>query len=121
MERLVERMMSRLGDDACERIGGSQAVVDQARRIAHGRFRRRLVAAITSQMDRLADLMRTMAVVWPELELETPENITEAVWTVTITPGAYLRAMGNVFWSAIRHPLSQTTIELKTGRVLHHT
>ena len=121
VDRLAERMMSRLGNDACDHIGGSQALVDQARRITYGRLRRRFVAAVTSQMDRLADLMRTIAVVWPELELETPENITKAVWTVTITPGAYLRAMGNVFWSAIRHPFSETTIELKTGRVLYHT
>lgn len=38
-----------------------------------------------------------------------------------IAPLAYLRAMGNLFWSAIRHPLSNTTIDLSTGRVLYRT
>ena len=38
--------------------------------------------------------------------------------TIQITSLAYLRAMGNLFWSAIRHPLSDTTIDLSTGHVL---
>lgn len=62
--------------------------------------------------------MRTMAVVWEEVELETPDEIFEVVWTITISPGAYLRSMWNLFWSSIRHPLSETTIELRTGRIL---
>jgi hypothetical protein len=32
---------------------------------------------------------------------------------------AYLRSMWNLFWSAIRHPFSETTIDLSTGRVLY--
>jgi hypothetical protein len=51
--------------------------------------------------------------------VELPEPIGEAVCTVRIPPLAYLRAMGNLFWSAIRHPLSETTIDLSTGRVLY--
>ncbi len=31
---------------------------------------------------------------------------------------AYLRAMANLYWSCLRHPLSETTIDLGTGRVL---
>jgi hypothetical protein len=33
---------------------------------------------------------------------------------------AYLRTMWNLFWSCILHPLSETTIDLSTGRVLYH-
>lgn len=40
---------------------------------------------------------------------------------VRVPPLAYLRAMANLFWSAIRHPLSETTIDLSTGRVLYRT
>ena len=31
---------------------------------------------------------------------------------------AYLRAMANLYWSCVRHPLSETTIDLSTGRIL---
>ena len=48
-----------------------------------------------------------------------PESRSEAVETIRIPPFAYLRAMGNLFWSSIRHPLSETTIDLSTGRVLY--
>lgn len=33
---------------------------------------------------------------------------------------AYLRTMWNLFWSCILHPLSETAIDLSTGRVLYH-
>src|SRR5262249_17884970 len=72
----------------------------------------------TAPIGRLADLMRTMAVMWEELELETPDEIYDTGWTIRIAPLAYLRAMWTLFWSAVRHPLSDTIIELKTGRVL---
>jgi hypothetical protein len=40
---------------------------------------------------------------------------------IRISPRAYLLAMWNLFWSAIRHPFSETTIDLSTGRVLYRT
>lgn len=76
----------------------------------------RNVAEVT---DRTAELMRTMLVAWPELEL--PEGIRDTVLTVRIPPLAYLRAMFNLFWSAVRHPRSETTIDLSTGRVLYRS
>ena len=82
------------------------------------RYHTSFISGVTRHAERLAELMRTIAVVWEELELETPEEIYEAVWTIRISPLAYLRAMWNLFWSSIRHPLSTTVIELKTGRVL---
>ena len=103
---------------ACERMTAYRSLVADAREQARGRFRRRFLAAVALRMDRLAELMRTMAVVWQELELDTADDLFEAVWTFRIPPLAYLRAMWNLFWSSILHPLSETTIELKTGRVL---
>ena len=38
--------------------------------------------------------------------------------TIHIPSIAYFRAMGNLFWSAIRHPLLDTTIDLSTGRTV---
>jgi hypothetical protein len=80
--------------------------------------RRELVRQTLRRTERLVDLLRTMAVVWEELDLETPDDIREVVWTIRISPLAYLRAMWNLFWSSTRHPFSETVIELKTGRVL---
>ncbi len=37
---------------------------------------------------------------------------------VYISPGAYLRSMLAIAWSAFRHPFSTTTIDLTTGEVL---
>jgi hypothetical protein len=70
---------------------------------------------------RLADLMRVVLMSHPEWNLEVPDALTDRIWTVRIPPLAYLRAMWNLFWSAIRHPLSETTIDLSTGRVLYRT
>jgi hypothetical protein len=75
----------------------------------------------TILLDRLAEIARAVLVSRPELALSVPTDLEEVVWTVRISPLAYLRAMGNLFWSAIRHPLSETTIDLSTGRVLYRT
>ncbi|MBN9121798.1 MAG: hypothetical protein J0I06_22100 [Planctomycetes bacterium] len=103
---------------ACDRMSAYQSLINDARTNARGQFRRRFIAAVTLRMERLVELMRTMVVVWQELELETPDAIYEAVWTIRIPVVAQLRAMWNLFWSSILHPRSETTIELKTGRVL---
>lgn len=50
-----------------------------------------------------------------------PEPPDDAGTTVRIPPLAYLRAMANLFWSCLRHPLSEATIDLSTGRVLYRS
>ncbi|HEY1191977.1 MAG TPA: hypothetical protein VGE74_30385, partial [Gemmata sp.] len=57
----------------------------------------------------------------PDLGLALPADLEPTVWAVRIPPLAHLRAMFNLFWSAIRHPFSETTIDLSTGRVLYRT
>jgi hypothetical protein len=37
---------------------------------------------------------------------------------VKITPLAYLRSMWLILWSAFRHPLTTTVIDLETGRIV---
>jgi hypothetical protein len=66
-----------------------------------------------------AEPLRVLAIAWPELELRVPDDLAVFVWTVRIPRWAYLRAMLNLFLSAIRHPMSETTIDLSTGRVLY--
>lgn len=67
----------------------------------------------------VAKSVRTLAVVWTESVGEVPEDIAGEVWKVRRTPLAVLRTMWNLFWSAVRHPLSDTTIDLESGRVLY--
>jgi hypothetical protein len=70
---------------------------------------------------RHVELARTVLIGRPELGLTTPPDLERLFWSVRISPRAYLRAMWNLFWSAVRHPLSDTTIDLSTGRVLYRT
>lgn len=82
---------------------------------------RAAVAVLHTQRERLRELMQTVIVTRPEWNLTIPSELESEVWTVRISPRAYLRAVANLFWSAIRHPLSETTIDLSTGRVLYRT
>jgi len=70
-------------------------------------------------LGQIIELVRVVILSKPEWNLKLPTDLEEIVWTVRISPLAYLRAMCNMFWSAIRHPLSSTTIDLTTGRVLY--
>jgi hypothetical protein len=108
----------KLWDLLCDEVLTNQRWLASASFWPRGAARTIVVNASVRHGDRLTALMRTIAVVWDELELTTPDDIFEDVWTVRISPLAYIRAMWNLFWSAIRHPLSETTIELHTGRVL---
>ena len=72
-------------------------------------------------VERVAGYIRTLVVTWPELAPRIPTEIADVVRTVRVTPGSYLRAMWNLFWSGIRHPWRETTIDLKTGRVLYRS
>ena len=78
-------------------------------------------SGLTRQADRLVELMRVLATTWPDMVPEMSEEQRTMAWTVLVPPPAYLRAMWNLFWSAIRYPLSETTIDLSTGRVLYRT
>lgn len=106
---------------ACERMWEYLFALDDIREAPHGRFRTLLLQELGARAAHLAEFMRTMTVAWEEPKLITPPELYEAIWTVRIPPLAYLRAMWNLFWSAIRHPLSDTTIDLSTGRVLYRS
>lgn len=80
-----------------------------------------LVEAANTVLEQTIDLARTILISRTDWNLTLPDDLEEIVWTVRISPLAYLRAMANLFWSAIRHPLSETTIDLSTGRVLYRT
>jgi hypothetical protein len=81
-----------------------------------------IVAELETLTDRVRALLRYAVVAGTEWrEAAVPDHLAAEVWTVRISPFAYLRAMWNLFWSAIRHPLSETTIDLSTGRVLYRT
>lgn len=67
------------------------------------------------------DRTRLMLVEYPEFVDRVPADLEDVLLTVRISPLAYLRSMWSLFWSAIRHPLSNTTIDLSTGRVLYRT
>ena len=77
--------------------------------------------ALRAYRSELRDLMRLVLVARPEWNLAVPEELEAELWTYHISPLAYLRAMWNLFWSAVRHPFSDTTIDLSTGRVLYRT
>lgn len=83
------------------------------------RLRRAFAAGLDESAERARDLIRYLAISAPELDLTVPDHLARNVWTVRIPPLAYLRAMWSLWWSAIRHPLSETTIDLSTGRVLY--
>lgn len=76
---------------------------------------------IDGAVEQMVRLLRIGVVYYPAtLELLSPE--TRKVVRTFHTPwGSYLRSMWNLFWSAIRHPLSETTIDLSTGRVRYRT
>ena len=71
--------------------------------------------------DGIVDLVRTLVVAHPDWELPITGSLSDALWKLRISPWSNLRAMANLFWSAIRHPLSNTTIDLSTGRVAYRS
>lgn len=65
--------------------------------------------------------VKIVLVYFPEFAGVLAPEYRELVSTVRIPWWAYLRSLWNLFWTAIRHPLSETTIDLSTGRVLYRT
>ncbi len=82
---------------------------------------RAMSRVVETVLDQVTDLARTVLLSKPEWNLRLPEDLEHVVWTIRIPPLAYLRACFNLFWSALRHPLSETTIDLSTGHVLYRT
>jgi hypothetical protein len=78
-------------------------------------------ARITRLATRITDLLMVMAVTWPDCTSEPTDEVGDVMLAIRIPARAYLWAMANLFWSALRHPLSETTIDLSTGRVLYRT
>jgi hypothetical protein len=66
-------------------------------------------------------VMRTWILYRPEVLACLSPTVHAAVSDFRIPWWANLRSMWNIFWSAIRHPFSETTIDLSTGRVLYRT
>ncbi|MBY0458973.1 MAG: hypothetical protein K2V38_16675 [Gemmataceae bacterium] len=91
--------------------------------VPHGPFEaeaRDILGELKSLTERVRELLRLMLVARGATAVdELPADVVSGVLTVRITPLAYLRAMWNLFWSAIRYPFSETTIDLSTGRVLY--
>jgi len=85
------------------------------------RLARQFVARAEATVDRLVELVRAVLVSRPDVVLPLSPRAERRVFTVRVSPVAYLRAMWNLFWSAIRHPFSETTIDLSTGRVLYRS
>lgn len=101
--------------DSCGLTGGvSLAQRPAARRHA-------LRSAMDAKRRELIELLRTLQIGHADKELSLPDDLRLVVWTVRIPWWAYLRSMWTMYWSAILHPLSETTIELSTGRVLYRT
>lgn len=79
------------------------------------------IGRLADEIEQLIDLIRYVQIVRPDWGLDVPDDLAELVWTVRVSPQAYLRTMWSLFWSAIRHPLSDTTIDVSTGKVLYRT
>lgn len=77
--------------------------------------------SIHRDTDRIKEMVRLFVLTWPDLASRLSPEQLETVFAFRIPWWAYLRAMWNLLWSCIRHPLSETTIDLSTGRVLYHT
>lgn len=117
-------VVSTLWDFYCFLLGDLSAAAAEVRSATGGvapGYKRSLLAELDDMTDRLCDLMRYAVVAHPEWKLTVPDHLAATVWAVRVPPLAYLRAMATLFWSSIRHPLSDTTIDLSTGRVLCRT
>ncbi len=77
---------------------------------------RRRINVILEQSIRI---LRIVVVYYPAMLEFLTQEVRARVLTYRISWWAYLRSMGNLFWSAIRHPLSETTIDLSTGGVMY--
>jgi len=81
----------------------------------------RFERAVRSEREAQLKLLQSIILVWPPALDFFTEEFQSQVLTFRIPWWAYLRSMWNLFWSAIRHPFSETTIDLSTGRVLYRT
>jgi hypothetical protein len=66
----------------------------------------------------VADIMRAIRLTCPEVDLEVKEAAIEDYSTIRIPPLGYLKSVWAVFWNAVRHPFTETDINLYTGEVM---
>lgn len=81
-------------------------------------LRRSVSDALTELEEANVDFLRCLLVYHPDVVETLPPNVQERVLTIKVCPWAYLRAMANLFWSALRYPFRETVIDFGTGRVL---
>lgn len=108
-------------DTLCGHLRYLLGSTESIQALPSSRAKRLAVAASEEYVDRMAAVIRTLVISWSELDLAVPDDLAPVVWTVRIPPLAYFRAMVTLFWAAVRHPMSETTIDLSTGRVLYRT
>ncbi len=109
-------------DKNAELLALLRAGLPELARSRFTRIGRQTVLELERRTERLREIVQAAVVAWPDgLRELIPIRLREQVWNVRIPPFAYLRAMLNLWWSAVRHPLSETTIDLSTGRVLYRT
>jgi hypothetical protein len=124
---LIERPQPDTESEACELLATSlDFVFEQIEFVqrfgtADATLARQFVGRAEATLDRLVELVRAVLVSRPDVALPFSPRAERRVFTVRVSPLAYLRAMWNLFWSAIRHPFSETTIDLSTGRVLYRS
>lgn len=70
---------------------------------------------------RIVDLMRTTRAVSEVEGLEVDSDLADEYRTVHIPAAGYIRSMLTLAWESIRHPMSECTIDLETGKVVART
>ena|SRR5437868_4538090 len=55
---------------------------------------------------------------WKSTPEQDQSSLEDRQHRVYISPGAYLRGMWSLLWTAFRHPLTTTYIDATSGRVL---
>lgn len=78
-----------------------------------------LVQACSHRVETSTEFLKVMTVHFPATLDMLSAEVRKLVLTYRIPWWANLLSMANLFWSAVRHPWSETTIDLSTGRVLY--
>jgi hypothetical protein len=102
-----------------EALRNLQELEDNCRRLAKitGTGPRN-ISELREAREIVADFMRALRLTYPEFELEVADYAIEDYSTIHIPPMGYLKSAWAVLWSAVRHPFSETVINLQTGEVM---
>ena len=95
--------------------------VNRALRQAQVEIRIKGIDLSAREMDQIRARVEEMIPAWLLLESERIEKSQEEELPVYIRPGAFLRSMLAIAWSAFRHPWKTTEIDLTTGQVVAHS